>query len=52
MRRRLFIAALILGILVLALGGWTVRGLRRSGGRRPKGSSTPPVFAPRTPALA
>ena len=38
MKKRLFITALVLGILVLALGGWTVKGIRRvltgSAGRR------------------
>jgi hypothetical protein len=28
MKRTLFIGAMIVGILVLALGGWTVRGVR------------------------
>jgi hypothetical protein len=28
MRKTLFIGALIVGILVLAVGGWTVRGVR------------------------
>ena len=28
MRRTLFIGAVILGILLLAVGGWTVRGAR------------------------
>jgi hypothetical protein len=28
MKRTLFIGAVIVGILVLALGGWTVRGVR------------------------
>lgn len=28
MKRRLFLIALVIGILVLALGGWSVQGLR------------------------
>jgi hypothetical protein len=28
MKRTLFISAVIFGILVLAVGGWTVRGVR------------------------
>jgi hypothetical protein len=28
MKKRLFIGAVILGILILAVGGWTVRGMR------------------------
>ena len=30
MKKRLLISGLVLGILVLALGGWTVKGLRRT----------------------
>jgi hypothetical protein len=30
MKKRLFIGAVILGILLLAVGGWTVRGTRRA----------------------
>lgn len=30
MKRNLFIGALVVAILVLALGGWTVRGARRA----------------------
>jgi len=29
MKKRLFISGLVLGIIVLALGGWTVKGIRR-----------------------
>jgi hypothetical protein len=28
MKKRLFISAVIFGVLLLALGGWTVRGAR------------------------
>jgi hypothetical protein len=37
MKRTLFFSTFALGILVLALGGWTVQGLRRAltVGRRP-----------------
>jgi hypothetical protein len=28
MKKALFIGAVVLGILVLAVGGWTVRGMR------------------------
>ena len=31
MRTRLFFLLLVTGLLVLALGGWTVQGLRRFG---------------------
>jgi hypothetical protein len=30
MKKRLFIGAVIFGVLLLALGGWTVRGARRA----------------------
>ena len=32
MRRKLFFLLLVTGLLLLALGGWTVDGLRRFGG--------------------
>jgi hypothetical protein len=32
MKTRLFFLLLVTGLLVLALGGWTVQGLRRFGG--------------------
>jgi hypothetical protein len=37
MKTRLFFLLIVTGLLVLALGGWTVQGLRRFGG----------AFAPR-----
>jgi hypothetical protein len=30
MKTKLFIGAVVLGILLLAVGGWTVRGTRRA----------------------
>jgi hypothetical protein len=30
MKRALLLSLVVLGVLVLALGGWTVRGLRRA----------------------
>jgi hypothetical protein len=30
MKRNLFISVIVLAVLVLALGGWTVRGARRA----------------------
>jgi hypothetical protein len=30
MKKTLFISAIVLGLLVLAVGGWTVMGLRRA----------------------
>ncbi len=37
MKRTLFFSTLALAVVLLALGGWTVKGLRRAGGfaRRP-----------------
>jgi len=32
MKTRLYFLLLVTGLLVLALGGWTVKGLRRFGG--------------------
>jgi len=32
MKRKLFFLLLVIGVLLLALGGWTVDGLRRFGG--------------------
>jgi hypothetical protein len=29
MKKTLFISVIVLGVLVLALGGWTVKGIRR-----------------------
>ena len=29
MKKTLFISALVIGLVVLALGGWTVKGIRR-----------------------
>jgi hypothetical protein len=31
MKKRLFLMLLVTGLLLLALGGWTVQGLRRFG---------------------
>lgn len=32
MKKRLFLLLLLTGLLLLALGGWTVKGVRRFGG--------------------
>jgi hypothetical protein len=40
MKRTLFLSILVLGVVLLALGGWTVRGIRRA------------LTPPRRPALA
>jgi hypothetical protein len=41
LRRRLLISALILGVLLLALGGWSVRGTRRLLAVRPAPAPRP-----------
>ncbi len=32
MKKRLFLLLLVTGLVLLALGGWTVQGIRRFGG--------------------
>ena len=46
-KKRILITAAVLGILVLAVGGWTVRGVRRAGGRRRIAPALRPAFASR-----
>jgi hypothetical protein len=48
MARFVYLAVLVLALLVLALGGWTVKGLKRmaaAGPRRPRPAASPRVAA-------
>ena len=47
MKKQILITAAVLGILVLAVGGWTVKGVRRAGGRRRVALAPRPAFASR-----